>query len=386
MTPFTVNIEPDANMAGIIGAVVNSAKAGSNVQHFVTPKKSAELNQDYVVLKAVGVTADQITDGNINQIVQWEGGESIDPAHPLVEPLKRRVKRDATGTIPNEVKIKAKQGGAVAAQMNVWVVWSEAEAFPAENYDFLPSGNPPNDAWSYSSSFNFNKYWRFRFTIQPADIITADEKPNLKGNKITNPPGYKTYHHNVTDLHSDHAKFKWDVSRQLEVTVLNPNLIPKVKFPQVMEYANQPKKRDIPIPFPANPVKGNDDPGGPNWLDEDANPYNAYEDVLRVDLEHGIGQLSSSDRPEIKFLNTNGVQGATLGFVSNFKEFARLNLLAPGQGADDGKGWYRISDYSLWHYVMAATYGEEPSGSGTFRWVKTGSVSGKERFEIPEEP
>jgi len=35
---------------------------------------------------------------------------------------------------------------------------------------------------------------------------------------------------------------------------------------------------------------------------------------------------------------------------------------------------------------MAATYGEPPTGSGTFRWVDSGSVSATGRFDIPEEP
>jgi hypothetical protein len=75
-----------------------------------------------------------------------------------------------------------------------------------------------------------------------------------------------------------------------------------------------------------------------------------------------------------------------LSIVANFKEFARLNLVATGKNAADGEGWYRISDHTLWHHVMAATYGEHPAGSGTFRWVDSGSISATGRFEIPEEP
>jgi len=115
---LSFDIKPDVDMAGVIGDEVKSAKAGSTVKHFVTPKKCTELNQEYVVLKAVGVTADLITDGNPNQIVQWAGGEAVPD-----EPLKRRVKRDATGNGPTEVKIMAIEGGAIMAQMNVWVVW-----------------------------------------------------------------------------------------------------------------------------------------------------------------------------------------------------------------------------------------------------------------------
>ena len=97
-------------MAGVVGDVVKSAKAGSTVEHFVTPKKSDDLNQEYVELKATGVDATQF-----DQMFTWEGGEAGSAAN------KRKVKRDATGK--TEVKIKTKQGNTVAAQMNVWVVW-----------------------------------------------------------------------------------------------------------------------------------------------------------------------------------------------------------------------------------------------------------------------
>jgi len=109
-------------MAGVIGDVVKSAKAGSTIKHFVTPKKSTDLNQDYVILKATGgITAEQITPGHASQIVEWDGGEAVPN-----EPLKRRVKRDATGK--TEVKIKLKQSGTVAVKMYVWVVWSDIQS------------------------------------------------------------------------------------------------------------------------------------------------------------------------------------------------------------------------------------------------------------------
>ncbi len=265
------------------------------------------------------------------------------------------------------------------------MVWSEVNANNAEDYQFLPSVNPW-DSWSYSSSALPEKFWRFRFTIQPAEIITAADRPKLEGANDTKPPGHGTPHHHLTQYPADHASHKWDTSRQLEVTVVNPNLIPKANFPELPEYANQPKVQDVPIPFPNDLVQGNDDPGGAGFLDEDSNPYVAFQDQLRPDLTHQIGQISCSDRPEFKFLNSMGVQGSTLAIVANFKEFARLNLIPEGKDAGDGEGWYRISEHSLWHHVMAATYGEHPTGSGTFRWVDSNSVSATGRFEIPEEP
>ena len=68
---LSVGIVPDENMAGVIGDVVKSNKPESIIKHFVTPKKSTELAQEYVILKAIGVTAEQITPGQADQLVQW---------------------------------------------------------------------------------------------------------------------------------------------------------------------------------------------------------------------------------------------------------------------------------------------------------------------------
>jgi len=79
-----VDIVPDENMAGVVGDVVKSATVGSTIKHFVSPKKSTELAQEYVILKATGgITADQITPGHASQIVEWDGGEALIPAEPL---------------------------------------------------------------------------------------------------------------------------------------------------------------------------------------------------------------------------------------------------------------------------------------------------------------
>jgi hypothetical protein len=368
-----VEIVLDENQSGKTGDLIPSNKGSTGEKHYVSPKKTTEIPDDFVVLKAVGVEQDRFV-----ELLEWEGGE----AHPT-DPIKRRVKRDAAAK--TVVKIKAKQGGAEAAKMNVWVVWSEVNATVAEDYQFLPSGDPW-DRWSYGSSPLYAKIWKFRFTIQPATIITAADRPKLEGANYTKPPGHGTPHHHLIQYPADHASHKWDTSRQLEVTVVNPNLIPKANFPELPEYANQPKAQDVPVPFPNDPVQGNDDPGGVGFLDEDANPYVAFQDQIRVDLSHQIGQISCNDRPEFTFLNSMGIQGSILSIVANYKEFARLNLVAAGNNAADGEGWYRISDHMLWHHVMAATYGEHPTGSGTFRWVDSGSISATGRFEIPEEP
>ncbi len=121
----------------------------------MTPKKSTGLNQDYVELKAVGVDT-----ATFNQFLEWEGGE-VGTA-----PDKRKVKRDATGL--TEVKIKVKQGGAVAAQMDVWVVWTTVTATNG-TASFVQ-----DTTWAdYRIQDGGTGQWRFVFQIQPTQIISG---------------------------------------------------------------------------------------------------------------------------------------------------------------------------------------------------------------------
>ena len=123
-----VEIVPDAGMIGVIGDVVKSVLPGSTVKHFVTPKKSAELAQEYVELKAAGVNAQ-----TFSQLFEWEGGIAGSSAE------KRKVNRDEAGK--TEIKIKVKQGGAIAAKMNVWCVWATMTARFEDGTGFSPNND-----------------------------------------------------------------------------------------------------------------------------------------------------------------------------------------------------------------------------------------------------
>lgn len=111
-TPLTVAIEPDDDQPGNTGDLIPSNKGAVGDKHYVSPKKTTEIPDDFVVLKAT-----EIGQNRFVELLEWDGGE----AHPT-DPMKRRVKRDASGK--TVVKIKVKQGGAEAARMNVWVVWA----------------------------------------------------------------------------------------------------------------------------------------------------------------------------------------------------------------------------------------------------------------------
>ncbi|GAA5148234.1 hypothetical protein GCM10023213_44100 [Prosthecobacter algae] len=331
-----VDIEPDANMAGVVGDVVKSAKAGSTVEHFVTPKKSTELNQDYVVLKAVGVTAEQITDGNANQIVQWDGGLPTDPP----EPLKRRVKRDATGTGPTEVKIKAKQGGAVAAQMNVWVVWGGAGRFERKPTQPVILGNTSRtniagDA-SVAVTVEPDRPWLMVFAIEPKSMFDKTaEVPDLMG--TVQPSGLTGNHpilNNGQATLDGGANRHWDVSRQFKETITNNGGIAKGLFPDGAGalYANQPKanQADVAVNFPTDSITGNDDTG---VIDEINDPYNP---TSAGTYQTKQGEVLSHDAPKL-FMTIKGLKaGEGMTDYAEFKEFVRLNV---------GRKWFRASDF-----------------------------------------
>jgi hypothetical protein len=324
-----IDIEPDANMAGVVGDVVKSAKAGSTVEHFVTPKKDDELTQEHVVLKAVGVSAEQITPGNSNQIVEWEGGEEV-PG----EPLKRRVKRDAHGL--TEVKIKAKQGGAVASQMDVWVVWVEIKPKDKPNaptwwqsVDTMPDGTQLLAPVAFAA-------WKFEGIVHPASMVSNAanaEIPDLKGAPKTDTPEVGKQHtfDGSTFIRPEN---KWDMSRQIRVKVRAPN-IGSGEFDSTWPnlFSGLPSASIMKESYPTNTLYGNDDSGGqPN---EYTNPYN------------NSGKLGDYDRPLIHGPNHDRpATGSTYEMRWQFREFSRLEI--------NGK-WYRVSDWFLWRLHMKAT-------------------------------
>ena len=356
-----VGIEPDAGMAGVIGDVVKSANTGSTIKHFVTPKKSTELNQDYVVLKAVGVTAEQITAGNANQIVEWEGGEAV-PS----EPLKRRVSRAATDTGPTEVKLKVKLGGAVAAQTDVWVVWCDAPTVTNGTASFDQVTEPLYVGGVFVADVNVGatwrstSHWKFKFVIKPVSICDPNnlERPDLSGQKQNPVPGAGNDYCFDPTKRADNATLKWDVSRQVKVSVRNPNNIGKAALQNSFPAAfcvNQPTANDSPVTFPTNPAEGNDDPDLSPDVDEDVNPYQA---VPSGDLQHGVGELTSIDAPRFRAEKSWGVAGYHWGAEDNFREFCRLEITDGARST--GTFWFRISNYADWHFYFSTDFDDTP--------------------------
>lgn len=371
---MSVGIEPEDGMAGVVGDVIKSAKPGSRVRHFVTPKKSAELPQDYVELTAQGPT-----DTQFDARLMWDGGEPGSAAN------KRRVKRDATGMTP--VKIRTKKDGVVVDEMQVWVVWCDAPTvtvgtavFQQEKEVQIVLGVPTSV--NTGAGFFTSEPWQFKFAIRPSSICDLGnlERPDLSGPNRTRPPGAdKPYCMNLTPENprtADDATQKWDVSRQVELTLSNSGSIPKASLNERFGYiicANQPVANDTPVGFPTNPVEGNDDP---ELEDEGANPYQA---VVSGFLQHGIGELTSLDVPNLAAFKRWGAAGYHFGCNANFREFCRLEIDGQTQ-TENAIKWFRISDYYEWHYRFSTDYDGSVS-----QWLDSspGSNTGEQHSNTP---
>jgi hypothetical protein len=352
-TPFTVEIEPDEGQSGTTGDVIPSNKGAVGEKHYVSPKKTTEIPDDFVVLKATGIEEDRFV-----ELLEWEGGE----AHPT-DPMKRRVKRDAAAK--TVVKIKVKQGGAEAAKMNVWVVWAIAQPRVGTVQPL-----PDPDWFEYRISIEEDKNWRFKFTIQQPTIITDGDRPALHGaaDPRKKVPGHNKPYPTDPDpqLKADTADFKWDVSRQMSISLRNPGLITKAQLEEHFTGQwtdGQPQAVHTPVPYPQNPVEGNDDPFS---ADEENNPYAVSN---QMGLEHESGEITSFDSPGWSVLNSWGsANDQEFVAMTNFREFSRVQLWDGKR--ENGEFWFRISNYGLWHHSLKAKFAAPPG-----KWNDNGSSS-----------
>lgn len=348
-----VEIVPTDDQPGKTGDIIPSNMGASGEKHYVSPKKTTEIADDFVVLKAVGLEEDHFV-----EFFEWEGGD----AHPT-DPMKRHVKRDAAAK--TVVKIKVKQGGAEAAKMNVWVVWAIAQPRVGTVQPL-----PDPDWFEYRISIEEDKNWRFKFTIQPPTIITDGDRPALHGaaDPRKKVPGHNKPYPTDPDpqLKADTADFKWDVSRQMSISLRNPGLITKAQLEEHFTGQwtdGQPQAVHTPVPYPQNPVEGNDDPFS---TDEENNPYAASN---QMGLEHEIGEITSFDSPGWSVLNSWGsANDQEFVAMTNFREFSRVQLWDGKR--ENGEFWFRISNYGLWHHSLKAKFAAPPG-----KWNDNGSSS-----------
>lgn len=382
-----VEVAPDDDQPGKTGDQIPSNKGGAGEKHYVSPKKSVEIPDDFVVIKAKGVEKELF-----EQVLEWE---CVPAANGSVDPndsTKYRVKRDATGK--TAVKIKTKDGGQEVDLINVWVVWADTEVVQSLQ-------NPVFGAGYYSGAGVTDpaKAWQFKFKIKPVELFSqnpAADLPKLDGSADSDPPGngnpyFVTEHLNLTDESGDTAPFKWDVSRQVEIKVFNNpsgDQVPLAKFVQDYSFlkAGQPAAETNPILYPADAAQGNDDPNKQKGIpikDENSDPYKAIAE--NNGLDHEIGEITSFDSPVFSPFVSEPASGSAMVQIANFREFARLEIKGGSTNQQNPTDWYRVSDYIDWHHVWAAIYGEKPPDSGNFTWVDSGSSSGNNVFTPPNE-
>ena len=365
-----VEIVPDDNQVGVTGDEIPSNKGDEGEKHYVSPKKSTEIPNDYVILKAKGISEE-----NFAKFLRWEGGEAIEGS-----PLKRRVKRDATKK--EVVKLLTKKDDTEADKMNVWVVWSDITTvndgvagkgfFTQEDEQGLKYAR----WWVVPNPANGRK---FKCVIKPALIITDNDRPALNGQKNKLVPGEQKQFVIDPNTVADEAENKWDMSRRFLIKVKNSGGILKGQLGQPTAlFVNQPENVgdpiiavDTPVQLPQNPVEGNDDPPFPEGAgkDEATDPYQARnEGGQKAGLNHQIGEMASFDSPQHIVLNSWGVDDREYGMTFNYQEFARVELWDSER--EGGKFWFRISDYLNWHHALEAKY-----TSGSARWNNNGSSS-----------
>jgi hypothetical protein len=207
-------------------------------------------------------------------------------------------------------------------------------------------------------------------TIQPATIITDNDRPDLSGSNTTPPPGGINTSNGLPL--SGGANKKWDISRRKKRQVT----LPTPPF-------NPTASSDVNEAFPIDPVIGNDDSG---VTDETNDPYSVS------------GNLTSSDAP------TRGLElnGGNVGSVYRkhlwFQEFARLEIEGTWVVISDPLRWRVDAQFqklvvteSLWNVdvngdgdlldvVTEADLGQDTNGDGDMNddvgyWENNGSAS-----------
>ncbi|WP_395751778.1 hypothetical protein [Prosthecobacter sp.] len=365
-------------------------------QHFVTPKKTDEIYWDYVTLRAEGVTdADYDQNGKLK--LEWHGVNPDDPLDtnflvPIPgDPLRINVRRDKPRHAVVSIGPKGGNPAADQIKMHVWVVWTEItpQYFSANQalakVDRTISGRNLSErgSWFRYGSVNILNPLgiierlngvTFRFQILPPSIIGNVQNadiPNLTGPADDKKPNNRVPGYNKPSptnqasqsVKADSARDKWDVSRQMQITIKNPQGILKNELaiewpPKFCEKQPDTKPSKVfsdvtPVPFPSgklSDVEGNDDPPLSTANDEDDNPY--VERNIPYDwLNHPVGCLSSVDSPSQGGLEKWGKkEGDKLGIDLDFIEFARVQLW--DNMRTSGRVWFRISDPTKgrWHH------------------------------------
>jgi outer membrane protein OmpA-like peptidoglycan-associated protein len=246
-----------------------------------------------------------------------------------------RISRAVSGRFP----VSVSWDGAVQRSAVVWVIWSNITVTATR------AVTTTSTAIDRAVTAGIDH----RFTITPATIITAADRPVLEGPKTAPTPGAALRHVVSNNVLNGGALHKWDASRQIRVKVLNPRLYTVAQLVPITGHfwTGQPTASTIPENYPANDALGNDDGGVGD--PEDNDPYTAPD----------VGAVTGTDDPQMVMPHATGADGDSFEMRLHFREFMRVNL---------NNRWFRCSDFSLWrmHARFLRVAGAWTNNASTF--------------------
>jgi len=286
-------------------AKVPSAKADEpKLEHFVTAK-----DQGDVVL----VATVQPDDPAVAEHISWTA-EGVDITCPAVGGDRRTASFSSETESGLKVPLTIQVDGTDCWEGVGWIVWSSV----------VPAGPDRPEMGMTRFQTEITSHMFVVHMLQPAAIITDEDRPALAGPRTVPPPDVPDDQDDVynylADL-SDGATMKWDSSRQVRINVLNPYDLPFLS-PKYQDWVSYPQGV-------AADNAGNDDLGDPLIQDEDDDPYTLPYPA----------SVWCVDTPGYTIAHWKGEPGQTFEARAHFRSFARAQI---------GNAWYRISDWCLW--------------------------------------
>lgn len=317
-----VEIIAEDGQAGVIGDRVRSNLHVSPVRHFVSPKKTDELEAEHLRFTVADLDA-----AAFSKLYEWKIEEGT--AEPGDSAHRKKVNRDADKKVVLKVVNKSDQ--SVAAEMIAWVVWAEVAV--EVDGDTLIDNENGSGSNRGRSTCDVNFVWKAN--IEPVSIFNVEKDiPDLRGPPEQNStvPEMDIGPHALDGVGFTNPFAKWDFYRQWRWATNAPNLtaddlyIPaesprRGEFPntgKVHETTPKPKEID----YPNDKLEGNDDEN----LEVTSKPYESFP----------RGEVGDGDPVNIgiKTETPNVPIGTVYTAKKHFRGYTRVQL--------NGK-WFRIS-------------------------------------------
>jgi|GEM_PF-2309186 len=291
MALIPLDLQPTPEMIGSLGDEVESNLGVNGERHFVTTKKNAHLNDDFVKFEMKNLSNE-----DFDQFLEYESDGQSDP----VDTRKRLVSRGAAAKKTFEVKLRDKFGGGEIDKMNVWVTWATLGIDPQHSLaNAFFTGPDPDDASKYKQGADI----RFKADYLPTSLFDeAADVPKLNEANETLPPGPQVLG----------ANKRFDMSRQVDVVINNVAQAIQNADPDWADFAG--------LDFPENPIEANDD-------EHSLGETTPYDPTVSI--------ATDKDVPTQRLGTNLGALGDQYDVDAHFREFARVNI---------GDRWYMASE------------------------------------------